>query len=344
MFLRSFFFLFTCVFVFPSSSIAQQSYKFYGRIDIGVVGGFNDRIKQNKNDIRHYWGKGNINTIRQNYTSRLGFVSREKLWAGNEFEARLEGTIEKEKEFSFDRELYVGLRGSFGWVRYGRTRDLINGIFTRVSPFKNDNVVVDKILLAQQAGVGAWRISNSLTYVSPNINGFVGSMQFASKKNSDSDAMKFLLTYDNGPFGIHLGLDKPLQIEISDGKYNIGKNASNLILGSFYDFNSFKFAFELLKSDRNLNSKNISSDLMEISGSKIGQIFSLRIPTYSGEIKLVYVKSNMVFNNKGENLPIEEIGFGYEYFLSKTVFLFGQLGLEKKSNGGHWQFGMNIKF
>jgi len=109
--------------------------KVYGILDEGLVGGFNRHIPASDNDLRHNWYAGNGTGLRQNYTSRLGFEAFDDIGGGNKLEARLEGTLDALHSFYFDRHATLGIYGAFGSLRFGRTRDLINGIASRVDPF-----------------------------------------------------------------------------------------------------------------------------------------------------------------------------------------------------------------
>lgn len=331
----------------PLPLFAAQGATIYGVLDIGVVSGFGNHIAADaaNPDLRHNWGNGNGSGIRQNYTSRLGFIATEALDGGNSVEVRFEGTLDKDHHFYFDRHAYIAVSGSFGSVRAGRTRDLINGAANRVDPFNNDGLVQDKILLAQQAGIGLFRISNSITWVSPTANGFTGTLQYGLNSTpTGNNAIKLLLTYDNGPFGMHAGIDRPSRSASADGSFKLGPNAHNLVLGSFYDFGSFKLAGVLLHATRDMDSAEVTTTLPKQDGNRLGWITSLRVPTAHGEAKMVLVKSDMVFNKYGVQQPIREIGFGYEHNLSKQTFLYLQLGLERHSNGGHWHSGMLTRF
>lgn len=332
---------------FPLSSFAAPGTLVYGVLDIGMIGGFGKKIEADSAnpDIRHNWGSGNGIGIRHNYTSRLGFTSTEELTGGNSIEVRLEGTLDVNHDFHYDRHAYVAFNGSLGSVKFGRTRDIINGAANRVDPFSNDGLVEDKILLAQQAGVGLFRISNAITWVTPTANGFTGTLQYGFNDTvAGNNATKLLLTYDNGPFGMHAGVDRPSRSAGTDGSFKLGPNAHNLVLGALYDFGSFKLAGVLLRATRDMNSAEVSASLPKQDGNRLGWITSLRVPTAHGEAKMVLVKSDMVFNKFGVQQPIREIGFGYEHNLSKQTFLYIQLGLERRSKGGHWHSGMLTRF
>lgn len=337
------------VFLSGKTVLAAEPVLVYGVLDVGLIGGFGTRIANNpaNPDLRHDWGLGNGNGFRHNYTSRIGFTRKESLGGGNSIEVRLEGTAVPSMPFEFDRQAYIALNGDFGSLRAGRTRDLINGIASRVDPFNNDGLVEDKILIAQAAGVGVFRIPDSLTYVSPTANGLIGSVQFGiNTASAGSHGLKLLLTYDQGPWGAHVGVDFPRRSPITSGseagKFSLGSGARNIIAGAFYDFGRFKLAGEVLHSSRDETAANVLP--ATVNGSGFGWISSLRIPTPGGEAKVVLVKSDMVFNKNLVQQPIREIGFGYDHFLSKKTFLFIQVGMERVSNGGHWHAGMNTRF
>lgn len=331
----------------PLPLFAAEPVNVYGVLDIGVIGGFGSEIAANPDnpDIRHNWGSGNGGGMRQNYTSRLGFTTTEYFNGGNSVEVRLEGTLDKNHDFHYDRHAYIAFNGAFGSVRAGRTRDIINGAANRVDPFTNDGLVQDKILLAQQAGVGIFRISSSFTWVTPTVNGFTGTLQYGlNTTQTGNNAIKLLVTFDDGPFGMHAGIDRPSRSAGADGSFTLGPNARNLVLGSLYDFGSFKLAGVLLRATRDMESAEVNASLPKQDGNRLGWIASLRVPTAQGEAKMVLVKSDMVFNKFGVQQPIREIGFGYEHNLSKQTFLYIQLGTERISRGGHWHSGMFTRF
>ncbi len=329
----------------PVDALAAGPMGFYGVLDEGVVGGFDQHIPASAEDIRHNWGSGNARGLRQNYTSRLGMFTTEDLGAGRTLEARLEGTLDQAHAFYFDRQAFLELRGDFGSVRVGRTRDLINGIASRVDPFNNDGLVQDKILLAQQATIGIFRIPNSLTYVTPSVDGVQGTVQFGLRSASgNSNALKLLLTWDRGAWGAHAGVDLPSRERQSNGYYKFGPRARNLVAGVRHDLGNLRVAAEVLHSTRDLDGADVDPALPRLNVRRLGWIATARMPVESGEFKFVLVDSEQVFNKHGTWQPVREIGLGYEHFLSKQTFLYLQLGHEARSGGGHWHSGLLTRF
>jgi predicted porin len=327
----------------PASALAEA--RIYGVLDQGLVGGFDRHIPAADNDLRHNWYAGNGSGLRQNYTSRLGFEAFEDLGAGNKLEARLEGTLDALHSFYFDRHATLGLQGSYGSLRYGRTRDLINGIASRVDPFVNDGLVQDKILLAQHASIGLYRIPNALTWFSPVADGMQLSVQFGLRQQAaDSKALKAVLTLTREHWGLHAGIDMAGRSLQSNGYYPFGPRARNYVAGAFRDVGRVRLATELLYSTRDMNAADTDPSFVRPNASPWGWIGTARMPVTGGEYKLVLVRSEQVFNKYGVWQPIEEVAGGYEHFLSPGTVLYLQVGHERRSRGGHWHAGIFKRF
>ncbi len=327
----------------PAAALAQA--RVYGVLDLGLIGGFDRHIPAADNDLRHNWYSGNGSGLRQNYTSRLGFEAFEDLGGGNRIEARLEGTLDAVHTFYFDRQATLGISGDFGSLRYGRTRDLTNGIASRLDPFVNDGLVQDKILIAQTASTGLYRISNALTWASPVVAGVQASVQFAARQQAaDSHALKLLLTFDRNDWGLHAGVDMPGRHQQTNGYYMFGPRARNYMVGALKDLGPVKLATEVLYSTRDMNAADTDPSFARPNASPWGWIGTARIPVTGGEYKLVLVRSEQVFSKYAVWQPIEEIGGGYEHFLSPNAVLYLQLGHERRSGGGHWHAGLFKRF
>ncbi len=325
------------------------SARVYGILDQGLVGGFDRHIPASDVDLRHDWGKGNGSNFRTNFTSRIGIETFERVSDGLEVEARLESTIDPAAHFSFDRQAYVGLNTPYGTLRIGRTRDLINGIASRVDPFVNDGLVQDKILLAQHASIGLYRISRAFTYISPSIGGLQFSAQYGARKSElDTSGLKLLVTYDLANWGWHVGIDMPSRDHFTNANnelvYHYGPRARNIIVGAMRNFNGVRIAAEVLHSTRDMDGRGVDPTWPRPDASPWGFIATMRVPVQSGELKFVLVETEQVFNKYGTWQPVREIGFGYEHFLSKDTVLYLQLGHEQRSGAGHWHSGIWKRF
>lgn len=321
----------------------------YGLLDQGLVGGFGTHIPAAAKDMRHNWGSGNGRGTRTNYTSRFGIEAAEDLSPGLKIEARVEGTIDPNHAFYFDRHAYLGIKGDFGSLRIGRTRDLINGIATRFDPFSNDGLVEDKILLAQMAGIGRFRVSNALTYVSPMVGPLQLQAQFILRQTAvDSNGMKLVLTGDHEGWGWHTGIDLPSrEHHAGPGNtplFNAGPNARNMVAGAYRLLGRVRIAGEVLHTTRDMDGAGVDPALPRPLASPWGWIATARMPLAVGELKLAMVSSDHVFNKSGAWQPMRAIGGGYEVFLSKDTMLYLQVGTERKSGGGHWHGGIWKRF
>ncbi len=327
----------------PALALAEA--RIYGLLDEGLVGGFGRHIPAAEHDLRHNWYAGNGSGLRQNYTSRLGIVNVEDLGGGNRLEARIEGTLDALHSFYFDRHATVGVSGDWGSLRFGRTRDLINGIASRVDPFNNDGLVQDKILIAQHASIGLYRIPNALTWVSPVRAGLQASAQFGLRQHpGDSNALKLVLTWDREDWGLHAGVDMPGRQLQANGHYTMGPRARNYVAGALRNLGWVKLAAEVLYSTRDIEAADTDPAIARPNASPWGWIGTARFPVKGGEYKLVLVRSDQVFSRFGVWQPIEEIGGGYEHYLSASTMLYLQLGHERKSGGGHWHAGLLKRF
>ncbi len=323
--------------------------RLYGILDQGLVGGFDQHVPASAADIRHNWGKGNGSNFRTNFTSRFGFESFERIANDVQVEIRLESTIDPESKFAFDRHAYVGLNTAYGTLRIGRTRDLINGIASRVDPFVNDGLVQDKILVAQHASIGLYRIQRAFTYISPNVAGLQFSAQYGMRKSElDSTALKMLLTYDAANWGWHAGIDMPSRDHYYGAGhelvYHYGPRARNIVVGALRNFGGVRLSAEVLHSTRDMDGRGVDPALPRPGASPWGWVATLRVPVTAGELKFVLVDSEQVFNKYGTWQPIREIGFGYEHFLSKDTVFYLQLGHEQRSGAGHWHSGIWKRF
>ena len=186
------------------AAMAQSSVTLYGVADAGVT-------YLNGNDNWSGVTSGN------NLTSRLGFRGTEDLGGGLKANFVLEGGFNLDngdgassyagakagEGFQFKRRSTVGLAGSFGEVRLGRELTAAYNATARYDVFGSvgigqsrlwaDGNIADPINNVN-ANAGAvttnQRISNALTYVSPDFSGFkVGvNYGFGETTNGNSDS------------------------------------------------------------------------------------------------------------------------------------------------------------
>jgi len=206
------------------AAMAQSSVTLYGVADAGVT-----YVNGDKN-----WSGV---TSGNNMASRIGFRGVEDLGGGLKANFRLEaglllddGTGNSGYDVSnaanglaFKRQSTVGLEGGFGEVRLGRELTAAYNATARYDVFgsvgiaqsrlwANGGVADDGKTAYNTAKTTNQRVSNAITYVSPNFSGFKVGVNYGfgevAGANSDRQYMGLGATYDNGPISLGLGLER----------------------------------------------------------------------------------------------------------------------------------------
>lgn len=160
-------------------------------------------------------------SLSSNY-SYIGFKGDEDLGNG------LTALWQIEQEVLFDtgmwgsnqRDTYVGVSGGFGTVVGGHVRTPYRAATERLDPFANTRADYNAVIgsygdPAVSGGVGLLndesRVSNTLAYMSPDMNGFDFAVAYIlanavgndnlpqSTANNDKDAYSLNVDYNNGP-------------------------------------------------------------------------------------------------------------------------------------------------
>jgi predicted porin len=117
--------------------------------------------------------------------------------------------VGKESKTFFARQAWAGLSGNFGEVRFGRQDSVpfqvmgnydFNGAANAASAFGNSGVAV----------WGTGRQTQSLQYISPNMNGFTAQVGFAGKEDGVANAKaatSAALTYAAGKFSVSVAAE-----------------------------------------------------------------------------------------------------------------------------------------
>jgi predicted porin len=301
---------------FAASAQAQSNVTIYGVVDLGLAK-----------------TTGASTVERENHASRLGFKGSEDLGNGLTAIFNLESEVladtGAQKGGLFDRQATVGLKGSFGTVYLGRTKDLVDGAQNRVEPFSADGVVGKVNETMMRVGVSASRVSNSLTYNSPNMSGFVASGQVVLSEVSGADAgYAALLTYDNGPISLHAGYERTAQLVANAAKPNM------YVVGGGYKFGDVKVTGAYAKGDTKVAKTG------EFDGFLVGVIYTIG----QGDAKAVFGKGQQSVVGKKDVDTVKEFGLGYDYHLSKRTDLYAYAGRERVKSLTSYQMGISHKF
>lgn len=299
------------------SAQAQTNVTIYGIVDLGYAKSTGTSIQQ-----------------RENRPSRLGFRGTEDLGNG------LSAFYNLESEFSADtgaqvgvllnRQANVGLKGGFGSVTVGRTKNLIDGTTSRVDPFKADGVIGKPNEATLRVGVGSSRVNNSLTYSSPKVNGLVGNAQVVASEVSGADAgYSLVVTYDEGPISLHGGYSRAVQAVANSAEPNL------FVVGGGYTFGPAKVTASYAKGETKTAARG------EFKGLLLGLTYSLN---KSSEILASVARQEQKTATFSNRDTIKEYGIGYNYFLSKRTSLYAFAGKETVTDIKSYQAGITHNF
>lgn len=313
------------------AAMAQSSVTLYGVADAGVT---------------YLNGKDNWSgvTSGNNLTSRLGFRGVEDLGGGLKANFVLEGGINLDAGdgksggatgtgFEFKRRSTVGLSGGFGEVRMGREYTAAYNATARYDVFGMagigqsrlwaDGGVVDASANATAVTTNQ-RISNALTYVSPDFSGFKVGVNYGfgetTNGNSDSSYMGAGLMYDNGPLSLGLGLER-----LNNGANSVAvSDIDAWSLGGSYDFGVAKLLAGYRES---------TVDRAAVENKRSGYYVAATAPVGAGTVRVSYNRyENELANVTGK---ADQFAIGYVYGLSKRTSVYGTYAYLKNKNGAN---------
>lgn len=303
-----------CTFAAPAQ--AQSNVTIYGVVDLGLA------------------KTSNASTVeRENHASRLGFKGTESLGGGLSALFQMESDVLADtgaiRGGLFDRQANVGLQGDFGTVLLGRTKNLIDATIGRVEPFAGDGVVgkVNEAMLRSK--VGASRVSNAITYTSPNMSGFkLGTQYSLSEVRGAANGFNVLATYDQGPLSLHAGYEQAVQTLASSVKPTL------FVLGGGYSFGDLKLTGAYTKGDTKVAT----------AGKFTSYLFGLNYKIGNGDAKAVFGRQTQSNNRVSDFVTVKEFGIGYDHHISKRTDVYAYLGRESVNSLTSYQFGISHKF
>ena len=315
------------------AAMAQSSVTLYGVADAGVT---------YLNGADNWSGV----TSGNNLTSRLGFRGTEDLGGGLKANFVLEGGFNLDAGdgksggatgtgFEFKRRSTVGLSGGFGEVRMGRELTAAYNATARydvfgsvgigqsrlwadgdiADPINNVNANADAVTTNQ-------RISNALTYVSPDFSGFKVGVNYGfgetTNGNSDSGYLGAGLMYDNGPLSLGLGLER-----LNNGANSVATSDIDAwSLGGSYDFGVVKLLGGYRAS---------TVDRAAGENKRNGAYVAVTAPVGPGLVRASYNRYENKYN--GGKDKADQFAVGYVYGLSKRTSVYGTYAYIKNKDG-----------
>ena len=314
------------------AAMAQSSVTLYGVADAGVT---------YLNGADNWSGV----TSGNNLTSRLGFRGVEDLGGGLKANFVIEGGFNLDngdgasgyagakagEGFQFKRRSTVGLSGGFGEVRMGRELtaafnataryDVFGSVGIGQSRLWADGGVVDASANATAVTTNQ-RISNALTYVSPDFSGFKFGLNYGfgetTASNSDSGYLGAGLTYDNGPLSLGLGLER-----LNNGANSVATSDIDAwSLGGSYDFGVVKLLGGYRAS---------TVDRAAGENKRNGAYVAVTAPVGPGLVRASYNRYENKYN--GGKDKADQFAVGYVYGLSKRTSVYGTYAYIKNKDG-----------
>jgi predicted porin len=288
-----------------------QSIQLYGIADIGVA-------------ATHFDGN-TLTAVRENRTARWGIRGGEKLWGDLEVLFRLEGEVDmgtgQYGDGLFYRQAWAGVRGGYGTVRLGQTKDLFDDLSEEIDPFRNDGIVGDFSKRAWRVAVVKSRVSNSVTYEAPKFYGLKLAAQYSMDETAPgvgNPGWSVSGMYEYRDFMALAAYDRPTLT-------SAGPQPEAWVVGAAYRFGPVRVSASYNSGD--LNNATSKTPSTELDSYTIGVAWDVG----PGVAKAVY--SSMDSSVGNVNASIRDVsvwGLGYDYVLSRrtTLYFIGLLETE----------------
>ena len=294
-----------------------------------------------------------------NATSRIGFRGVEDLGGGLKANFWLEAGILADSGsgqsggasgsgLEFKRRSSVGLEGGFGEVRLGRDLTEAYKATSRYDVFGQVGFGVSRLWADANLGAAyvdsngvtrnnsvaltTQRVSNMVTYVSPNISGFKAAVNYGfgevQGENRDSRYVGAGLTYDNGPLSLGLSGERSNR----GANSNLTRDVTAWALGGSYDLGVVK----LSAAYRDSKAKVVAGDKDKAKG----YYFGLSAPVgAAGEVKASY---NRYEGQRAgaDKYKADQFALGYVHNLSKRTAVYGTYAYIKNKDDG--ALGINL--
>jgi len=293
-------------------------------------------------------------------TSYLGFAGAEDLGGGVKAEFALEtfigvdsgSTVPNQAGQFFGRASWVGLSGGFGKLALGQYDNPLFIAGLSYNPFGSS--MVFSPTMRQYYNLGstfsakstnlvkadtAW--INSITYETPTVAGFSGTLQYAPKESStgkDSGSYSVGVAYNAGPLSLmgtytdagrnsstfkdSAGIDQPTA---TNKAYPVAFKAASLngsydfgVLKAFAQYTSFKYGSDSLQ---------IVGNLTGVSKAGVYQLGVSAPVTATGTVMASYGQAK--YKQVGDDATNKIFSVGYDQALSKRTSAYAAFTSEK---------------
>ena len=292
---------------FAGAASAQSSVTIYGIVDTGVAHIDN--------------GGDTLNALKSgsNSSSRIGFKGVEDLGSGLKATFVLENGINSDDgtaaddTAAFSRLSYVGLQGGFGSVLLGKQNTQIKTALSQIDPFGTGGMAnAITYFGGTAAGTIPERVANQITYTTPDMGGFNGSLGYTfgevAGDTSAKSAWGAQLGYVNGPLDVQFGYNDADQSTTTGVKQSDTKIA---LIGTTYDFG-------VLKLHGAYGQKKLDSDTTAPDIKVKSALIGVTVPFGANAIRAEYIRNN----DDRSDYDNSVWALSYTYSLSKRTTLY----------------------
>ena len=248
--------------VVAASSAALADVTLYGIADVNLNNGktetgFDGVAASATSTSQGRIGSGGLST------SRIGFKGTEDLGGGMQASFQLEGKLnidtgenanydrpDKESNYFFSRQSWVGLTGNFGTVQMGKTWTSFDDVKGKFEHADNTNVGVTGDVWGTGNAYDS-NVSNQIKYTLPLSGGLTASLGYAFGENKTTakaakDLTSLGVTFESGPFAVGYGYQNEAQNTVKDSTFNL--------VGASYDLGAAKVVASWSESTYNTGS------------------------------------------------------------------------------------------
>jgi predicted porin len=280
-------------------ALAQSSVNLYGGISLALTKATGTSTALDTTGFGNYIGfKGSEDLggglsayfdMRSNFKSDTGALDGPVMWGDKTF---------------------VGLKGNFGSVQFGRFGNAYDDI-----SFKAFGDTV-----ASETGLGfSGKDNNMIGYYSPLMGGFSFAATTAMKEGvAGNNVSAFNAKYAHGPLTVGLAHE--------NASKKVGVMHNSTLVGGSYDFGVAKLLADYAKASHGSTASNLR--------------MGVSVPVGAGAFKAAFTKGhNSTFDR--------QVGLGYWYNLSKRTFLFTDINSTRDTVTGtkiSFDVGINHNF
>ena len=240
----------------------------------------------------------------------------------------------------FSRNTFVGLRGKFGDVRFGRDYAPIYSITSASDPFTIGGATAFRLW----SSAGLSRFDNGVFYASPVFRGFQGKVAYSAGMENNNRANVGItgantsigpedegkgwsgsLTYKNGPLFLGTGYlnFKRAGTVVEPATENVERSSWNL--AATYDLKVAKLYAQYLEGEDKQAGKSKTLDR---------QVWWLGVAVPLAEVHTLRAVYGQLNDRMPTNRDSDHIGVGYEYALDKQTDLYAYYAQVTNKNGG----------